>query len=158
MSFARMLACQGKVLYVAKEEGYQLSFQNTLQRYGMDEFRGSFQVIDTETVEGLTERLSKPRSPEFVIIDSVQSMGLGSKPFQELRERFRNKLLVLVSQSDGKRPAGRPAVKMMYDADLKIWVEGHKAFSKGRFMGPTGEYIVWEEGARRYWEGKQNKE
>ena len=32
-------------------------------------------------------------------------------------------------------------------------VEGYKAFSKGRFIGPTGECTIYEEGARRYWGG-----
>ena len=41
----------------------------------------------------------------------------------------------------------------MYDASLKIWVEGYKAFSKGRFIGQTGECVIWPEGARRYWAG-----
>lgn len=36
----------------------------------------------------------------------------------------------------------------MYDASLKIWVEGYKAFSKGRYIGSNGgEYVIWEDGA-----------
>ena len=157
MAFARMLAGIGKVLYVSKEEGYSLSFQNTLRRFGMQDCGAAFQVIDNESVEGLTERLAKPKSPEFVIIDSVQAMGLSSKQYKALKDRFKNKLLVLVSQADGKRPAGRPAVAMMYDADLKLWVEGHTVFSKGRFMGETKEYVTWEEGAKRYWDGRKKE-
>lgn len=157
MAFAKMLSERGKVLYISKEEGYSLSFQNTLRRFGMQECGSSFQVLDNESIEELVERLSKPKSPEFVIIDSVQAIGLGSKQFKQLREKFRNKLLVLVSQADGKRPAGRPAVNMMYDADLKLWVEGHTVFSKGRFMGDTKEYVIWEEGAQRYWEGRKKE-
>jgi hypothetical protein len=157
MAFAKMLASNGKVLYVSKEEGYSLSFQNTLRRYTMQECGAAFQVIDKETVDGLIERLAKPKSPEFVIIDSVQAIGLSSRQYKDLRERFRSKLLVLVSQADGKRPAGRPAVNMMYDADLKIWVEGHIAFSKGRFMGETKEFVTWEEGALRYWDGRKKE-
>ena len=158
MAFAKMLASAGKTLYVSKEEGYSLSFQNTLRRFDMQECGASFQVVDNESVEGLVERLSKPKSPEFIIIDSVQAMGISSRIYKQLREQLRNKLLVLVSQADGKRPAGRAAVAMMYDADLKIWVEGHTAFSKGRFMGETKEYVTWEEGARRYWEGRKKED
>jgi hypothetical protein len=44
----------------------------------------------------------------------------------------------------------------MYDATLKIWVEGYRAFSKGRFIGSTGQYDVWAEGAERYWGSKKN--
>ena len=154
MAFARMLAGFGKVLYVSMEEGYRLSFQNTIRRYRMDELGASFQAVDREDLETLVERLSTPKSPEFVVIDSVQVMGLSWKDYQELRKRFPKKMFVLVSQTDGKQPDGRPARRMMFDADLKIWVEGHIAFSKGRYMGGTKEYVVWEEGAERYWKGK----
>lgn len=157
MAFAKMLAGCGKVLYLSKEEGYSLSFQNTLRRFDMQECGASFQVLDNETIEGLVERIRKPKSPEFIVIDSVQAMGIGSRQYKQLREQFRNKLLVLVSQADGKRPAGRAAVAMMYDADLKLWVEGHTVFSKGRFMGDTKEYVTWEEGAQRYWEGRKKE-
>ena len=156
MAFAKMLTGSGKVLYVSKEEGYSLSFQNTLRRFGMQECGAAFQVIDNETIDGLIERISKPKSPEFIVIDSVQAMGLNSRQYKQMRERFRNnKLLVLVSQADGKRPAGRAATAMMYDADLKLWVEGHTVFSKGRFMGDTKEFVTWEEGAQRDWEGRK---
>ena len=157
MAFAKMLAGVGKTLYVSKEEGYSLSFQNTLRRFGMQECGASFQVIDNETIDGLVERISKPKSPEFIIIDSVQTMGITSRQYNMLREQFRNKLLVLVSQADGKRPLGRAAAAMMYDADLKLWVEGHTVFSKGRFMGETKEFVTWPEGAQRYWEGRKKE-
>lgn len=48
-------------------------------------------------------------------------------------------------------PAGKAAKSVMYDASLKIWVEGYKAISKGRFIGKTGEYVIWDDGARGYW-------
>ena len=157
MAFAKMLAGSGKVLYVSKEECYSLSFQNTLRRFDMQECGAAFQVLDNESIEGLVERIQKPKSPEFIVIDSVQAMGIGTRQYKKLREQFRNKLLVLVSQADGKRPAGRAAVNMMYDADLKLWVEGHTVFSKGRFMGDTKEFVSWPEGAERYWEGRKKE-
>ena len=154
MSFAKMLAASGRVLYVSREEGFSVSFQNTVARLGMADCGAAFQVIDDESVETLTERLSKPKSPEFVVIDSVQVMGLSYQAFRGLKERFPRKLFVLVSQVDGKQPDGRGAKKMMYDADLKLWVEGHTVFSKGRFIGRTGTFVIWQEGADRYWRGK----
>lgn len=44
----------------------------------------------------------------------------------------------------------------MYDASLKVWVEGYTAFSKGRFIGETGKYTIWQEGADRYWGNIEN--
>ena len=76
MAFAKMLTGAGRVLYVSKEEGYGLSFQNTLRRYSMQECGARFQVIDKLSLDELTTSLAKPKSPEFVIIDSVQTMAV----------------------------------------------------------------------------------
>lgn len=154
MSFAKMLTAYGTVLYVSREEGFSLSFQNMLSRFSMTDCGVRFQVSDDGNVEQLVERLEKQRSPEFVVIDSVQMLGMTFKEYRALKDRFPRKLIVLVSQAAGKQPDGRPATRMMYDADLKIWVEGYTAYSKGRFIGPTGNYRVWDEGAERYWTGK----
>lgn len=156
MAFAKMLAASGRVLYVSREEGYSLSFQNRLSLLGMADCGAAFQVIDDDTVETLTERLSRQRSPDFIVIDSVQVMGLSYRDVRTLKERFPRKLFVLVSQVHGKQPLGLGAEKMMYDADLKLWVEGHTVFSKGRFIGTTGSHVIWKEGADRYWRGKEH--
>ena len=154
MSFAKMLTAFGTVLYVSREEGFSLSFQNTLLRFSMADCGERFQVVDDSSVEQLTERLKKQRSPEFIVIDSLQMMGMNIREYREMRERFPRKLFVVVSQANGKQPDGRTATKVMYDADLKIWVEGYVAHSKGRFIGPTGVFRIWDDGAERYWTGK----
>ena len=84
-------------------------------------------------------------------------MGLTYRDFRAFCEKHRTKLLIFVSRTHGRQPDGRAACSAMYDSSLKIWIEGYKAFSKGRFIGPAGEMTIWEEGARRYWEGRDNK-
>lgn len=69
----------------------------------------------------------------------------------KLKEEFPDKLFVFISHARGKNPKGDAATSVMYDADLKIWVEGYVAFSKGRYQGATGEYTIWEKGAYDYW-------
>jgi hypothetical protein len=57
-----------------------------------------------------------------------------------------------LKKCEEKHPVGKTALKVMYDASLKIWVEGYKAFSKGRYIGSNGgEYVIWEDGAANYW-------
>lgn len=154
ISFCRELCRLGlRGLYLSKEEGVDLTMQETLRRFNMAECGSRFQIDGRVTIEELDERLSKPRSADFVVIDSFQYVQLSYKEYIAFKERHRNKLLIFVSHADGKRPDGRSATKVMYDAALKIWVEGYKAFSKGRFIGPTGECTIYEEGARRYWGG-----
>lgn len=154
VSLGKELADYGRVLYNSREEAFLPSFQNTLRHFGVGDLGSAFQV-SADTIEELTEKLSKRRSPRFVIIDSFQFMGFNYKSFRAFCDRFRNKkLLIFVSRADGLRPQGRSAVSAMYDADCKIWVEGYKAVSKGRYIGETGEAVIWEEGARKYWEGR----
>lgn len=152
VSLCRELAAFGKVLYNSREEGASLTMRNTLSRFSMADLGCRFQLADMP-LEELDARLSQPKSPKFVVIDSFQFMGIGYREFQAFCRKHPGKLLIFVSRADGKRPEGRPATSAMYDASLKIWVEGYKAFSKGRFIGQTGECVIWPEGARRYWAG-----
>ena len=76
------------------------------------------------------------------------------KEYLNFKELFPNKLLIFISHADGKNPAGRSAKSVMYDASLKIWVEGFRATSKGRFIGPIGEYVIWDKPAEIY--GEEN--
>lgn len=145
-------------IYLSKEEGTDLTMQNTLRRLGMMDCGRLFQIDGRMSLDELSDRLAKPRSADFCVIDSVQYVQMTYKRFLEFKERHKNKLIILVSQTKGRAPDGRPATRMMYDASLKIWVEGYTAFSKGRFIGPTGEYTIWEDGAKKYWEGKTQKQ
>ena len=49
----------------------------------------------------------------------------------QLKEEFPDKLFIIISHARGKNPKGDAATSVMYDADLKIWVEGYVAYSKG---------------------------
>ena len=151
MSFCRELCTFGSVLYISMEEGYSLSMQNTLRRFSMQDLGTKFQVIDHYNREELDERLSRQRSPEFIVFDSFQYTQMRYADYLKLKEKYRNKLLIFVSHAEGKQPAGRAAKSVKYDASLKIWVEGHVAFSLGRFIGTTGKAVIWADGCRRYW-------
>lgn len=150
VSLCKELSAFGKVLYNSREEGVSLTMQNTLRRYGMGELGSRFQLANMSLPE-LDEKISQQRSPKFVVLDSFQFMGLTYKDFRAFCERHKNKMLIFVSRTRGRQPEGRAAISAMYDASCKIWVEGYKAFSKGRFVGTTGEMTIWDEGAKKYW-------
>lgn len=151
LDLCRQLAEYGKVLYCPLEEGDSMSFQEALMRAGMAGCGNRFKVLIKTNVEELDVALSRQRSPEFVVIDSLQYIQMSYKRYLEFKKKHDNKLLIFVSHADGKQAAGRAARSVMYDADLKIWVEGYTAFSKGRFIGNTGKGVIWQEGADRYW-------
>ena len=150
VSLCKELSAFGKVLYNSREEGVSLTMQNTLRRYGMGELGSRFQLANMPLQE-LDEKISQQRSPKFVVLDSFQFMGLTYKDFRAFCEKHKNRLLIFVSRTRGRQPEGRAATSAMYDASCKIWVEGYKAFSKGRFVGATGEMTIWDEGAKKYW-------
>ncbi len=151
MKLAKYLCRWSTVAYDSLEESTRLSFQNTLNRERMEEVNRKFKILDRESMDDLSERLSKRRSPDVVIIDSFQYSGLTYASYKALKEKHRNKLLIFVSHCEGEKPEGRAAKKVAYDADVKIFVRGFRAISKGRFITkPGNHYTIWEEGAAQY--------
>lgn len=152
MQLAKYLCNFGKVAYDSLEESRGLSLKKSLIRHKMDEVNGKFLVIDREPMDELSKRLLKRRSPDFVIIDSFQYSDLNYKKYKALKEKHLNKTLIFISHSEGDKPEGRAAKKVMFDADVKIYVRGFRAICKGRFIpSPGSYYTIWEEGAAHYW-------
>lgn len=151
MQLCKYLCRFGKVAYNSLEEGVGLTMQNCLRRFGMMDVNRSFLLLDNESMEQLDIRLHRQKAPNFVVIDSFQYTMMTFKQYKEFKERNRNKLLIFISHADGRLPSGRSAKSAMYNADMKIYVEGYRAFSKGRYIGPTGHYDIWPEEAEKYW-------
>ncbi len=157
MQLCGELCKYGKVLYNSLEEGVSLTFRNKLELMIKDGMLLKKMNIVCENMDKLSERLSKRRSADFVVIDSYQYSELNYKQYLEFKQKHSNKLIIFISHADGKRPSGRSAKSVMFDASLKIWIEGYKAFSKGRFIGSNGGvYTIWAEGAEKIW-GKEIK-
>lgn len=141
----------GRVAYNSLEEADSLTIQKSFSDSGLAEVKHRV-ILVNESIADLSARLREPKSPSFVIIDSFQYTRMNYAQYISFKERHRNKLIIFVSHADGKQPSGRSAKSVMFDAALKIWVEGFKAFSKGRYIGPNGgEYTIWLEGAEKYW-------
>lgn len=151
MQLCKYLCRFGRVAYNSMEEGACLTMQNTLRRFGMMEVNRRFLLIDNENMEQLSLRLKRQKSPDFVVVDSFQYTQMTYRQYLEFKERHRNKLLIFISHASGRLPSGRSANSVMFDASLKIYVEGYRAFSKGRFIGPKGYYDIWPEMAAKYW-------
>ena len=151
MQLIRELCRWDRVAFDSMEEGDSLSMRQKLVRHGLTEVGNRLHVLDAEPMSALSERLSKRKSYNIVVIDSFQYTQMTYREYIHFKEQHKDKLIVFISHAAGMSPRGSAAVGVMYDATLKIWVEGYKAFSKGRFIGPTGEFTIWDEGAARYW-------
>jgi len=150
LQLAKYLTQFGKVAYNTLEEGAKKSMQMAVERTGMLQVAKKFIILDREPMDELKERLRKGKSPNIIIIDSYQYTGYSKKEYIALKEEFPSKLFIFVSHADGKQPEGRSAKFVRFDADVKIRVEGYKAFPVSRFGG--GEpFVIWDEGSKNYY-------
>ena len=159
LMLCKYLANFGRVAYNSLEQGLSLSLQKAWERVGMGEAGNSVILLNKEELPELRARLSKRKSPEIIIIDSVQYLdGFNWASFKKLKREYPDKLFIFISQADraGKDPDGKLAGKIRYDAEIKIKVEGFKAFVTTRYedaeRGEGGaDFIIWEQGAAEYW-------
>ena len=157
MQLAKELTKYGKVAYNSLEESLSLSFQQNMQRCRMEEAGGRFLILDREPIAELGIRLKKQRSPDFIIIDSLQYSGLNYKEYKRLKEQHPSKLFIFISHADGDKPKGATAMSIQYDADMKIMVRGYRAICKGRFIPEAGNhYTIWADAEAKYWLGEGN--
>lgn len=156
LQLCKELTRYGKVAYDSLEEGDSLTMQNALMRVGMGDVGRRF-ILLNESLKELDTRLKRRRSPDIVVVDSFQYAHIDLKQYEEFIDQHKNKLIIFVSQADGLKPWGRTAQSAMYSASLKIWVEGYRAISKGRYRGNLGYYSIWAEKAEEYWSAKKQQ-
>ena len=149
----RQVCKYDRVVYDSLEEGSCKTVQDSLRRHGMSEVSRKLAFIQ-EDMETLKTRLRQHKSYNIIVVDSFQYTRMSYRDYISLKEAFPGKLFIFISHAQGKNPRGDAAVGVMYDATLKIWVEGGVAFSKGRFKGETGEYVAYPELAERYWSSR----
>lgn len=150
LQLAKYLTGFCKVAYNSLEEGVSLSLRTAIEQVNFNGSGRNLVLLDKEPIPELIARLEKPRSPEVIIIDSVQYTGLKYQEYKKLRDRFRRKLFILVSHAEGKMPEGRVAKSIRFDAMVKIWIEGYRAWPVSRYGGGQ-PYTIWEEGAAKYY-------
>jgi len=147
---AKYLTGFGKrVIYNSLEEGVSLSMQTAFNECGMQEVQRRFVLLDKEPISELQERLLRPKSPDIIIIDSIQYSGMNYADYIKFTNTFRRKLFILISHADGKLPEGRVARSIRFDSNVKIWVYGYVAFPVSRYGGGT-PYTIWEQGAYEF--------
>lgn len=149
LQLCKYLCNFGRVAYDSLEEGVSESLKSALIDTNMMEVRRKFVVLDKEPIPQLMERLSQPKSPNIVCIDSLQYTGLSYDDYKRIKEANPNKLFIWISHADGRNPDGRVARKVRFDSNVKVWVQGYRADPVSRYGG--GEpYIIWKEGYERY--------
>ncbi len=151
--FAKYLTNFGKVDYDSLEQGVSATMKATLIRNHMENTTHSFRLLDRMPFEELIKRYSKPKSADFAFIDSTQYLRITKQQYYQFKELMlsKRKGVIWISQAKGKLPKGALADDILYDVDLKLWVEGFKLFPDGRLNGGGEPYTVWAEKAAKYW-------
>lgn len=159
MQLAKELARNAKVAYDTLEEGARKSFQDLITDFNMLEVSAHFMILDREPIHELNDRLFKQRSPDVIIIDSAQYSYLNKRTYKELVANHPKKLFIFSSHAKGKDPVGAIGRDILFDADIKIRVEGFKAFATSRVSRGVlpNPFVIWPEGADEYWEQKKSE-
>ena len=147
-----------KVAYNSLEEGCSESMKDAARQVGMGEVERRFLLLDMESKKELEKRLEARKSPDIIFIDSLQYFRLTMNDYERYKKKFPNKLFIFVSHAKGKDPKGSMAESIRYDAFVKIWVEGYKAFPVSRYVtnGEIQPFTIYTKGAEDYW-GNINK-
>ncbi len=153
IQLAKYLCNFGRVAYNSLEEGISHTFQMAMERHYMQSVENKFILLDREPWDEMVKRMRKHKSPDFLIVDSIQYASINRQKYKELKELMKanGKGLLFLSHANGKEPKGALADFIRYDVDLKIFIEGFKAFPGGRLNGGGEPFTIWKEGAAKYW-------
>lgn len=144
-----------KAAYDTIEQGLSLSFKNSWLDANMAEVGNKVVVYSKEQIPALRERLRKRKSPQVVVIDSITALvGFTRSTFASLIDEFPNKLFIFIAHEENGKPYPAVARHVRKLAEVKIRVEGFKAFPVTRFATAEGggeEFVIWPEGAAKYY-------
>lgn len=147
MQLGKRLCEFGNVLYLSYEEGVSQNFQRRMEYLKMNEVQGKFRVVTEDTYDEVVERLKKPKSPKFIIVDSFQVARWSYEQAYDLIKRFPKKCFIFISQEKKSTPMGADAIRLRYICDMKVRVMGYKAYCLGRSINEAGNYyVVWKDG------------
>lgn len=156
----RYLADLGlRIEYVALEEGTEDTMKEAALKADWKSAGNKIKIREPLEFNDFVEIVGKAKSADVFIVDTIQYFGeeIRFKQYLNLRRNYPKKLFIYISHINGRQPDGKAAIKVMRDSTLKIWIEGFRAISKGRYIGPKGYYTIWEEGAAKYWGEQQLK-
>lgn len=146
LQLAKYLTNFKRTAYNSLEEGLSKSMKTAILETGLDK---NFLLLDKEPIDELKIRLRKRKSPDIIIIDSLQYSGLNYSEYKKLIAEFRHKLFIFVSHAEGNEPKGNVAKSIRYDAFVKIPVIGYAAYPQSRFGGGE-KYVVWQKGYEKF--------
>jgi Ni2+-binding GTPase involved in maturation of urease and hydrogenase len=147
----------GKVHWISYEQGHDYDLQFALDRNKMHEVSGKFTCINPNTAddnkskfEHLKAYLEKRSSAEFIFIDSIDYINITIDEYKYLKEKLlKNKCIFFISHEKNGQPKSKTGNEVAYDGKLVIRVNKCIAYNKKNRLSGKGEYIIFEETARK---------
>lgn len=130
-----------------EEDLDDIDFINRFQRAKMQDVAHNL-LTSSFNHDEMCNYLDKRDSPKVVIINSATYFFESIQQYFEFVNKYkRRKIIIISGMAKGKNPYSELEMKIMYDANKKIFVDGYLAACKGRTIGPNGgTYIIWDEG------------
>lgn len=147
MKLAKELARDEKTLYNLLEE--ETDDSDYIERMALCEMNDVEENFFTASYnyQQLIKYLDRKGSPKVVVIDSITYLTRRFEDYMELKRRYKDKIIIMSGHAQGKDPRSEFEKSIMYDAKMKIYIEGYAAYCKGRTIGPNGGlYIIYPEG------------
>lgn len=150
LELAKYLTTFGKVLINPLETGNNGAFQMAFAAVNFKEVSKRISVADKEPMWMIEKRLDMRKSADIIIVDSLPYTRWKSEQYYEFCDKYSDRMIIFNTHAKGKEPKGKLSEDARYHADVKVRIEGYKAFPMSRYGG--GEPIViYEKGAREYW-------
>jgi len=136
LQFGKYLAERfGIVVYVSAEEGFNLTFQEKLRH--TEAAVEDFYALDVKNLQGIVDNL-EPDEANFIIIDSVNYMGIDEVGLRQLKARYPHSAIIAISQSTkGGQIRGSNEIPHEVDTVVQV-IEGFAEATKGRYNGEKG--------------------
>lgn len=97
LMLCKYLAQFRRVAYNSLEQGLSLSLQKAWERVDMAEAGSNIILLNKEELPELRARLSKRRSPDIIVIDSLQYLdGFNVRTLKNLKKDYPDKLFIFI--------------------------------------------------------------
>lgn len=152
MMLVKALAMLGyKTLYnLLEEETDDSDYINRTVLLNMNEIPTGNFLTAAYNYDDLVTYLKKRTAPKVVVIDSLTYFKIDFEKYLKLKRQFKSTIFIIVGHAEGKRPRTKFEEDVMYDAKMKIFIDGYQALCKGRTIGKNGGvFTIWEEGRRK---------
>lgn len=147
-----------RVAWISYEQGHGMDLQMASARNNMKEVEGKIVYIDPwakrdknkTLIQELQEYIGRRNSPDVYFIDSWDDSRFTYEEFEDgLMLRFPKKSFVVIARAIGKLPTKKSAQDVEFKGQVGIYVRNYIAYNHKNRMGGRGEYIIWEEEARK---------